>query len=437
MIIKNTLLERIVNIESLRNAIGDYYKQDHAQELHQRNRLLKIVNHFTDSDKLNVYRAPGRIELLGNHTDHQHGDVLCAAIDDDVVGVVHKRTDNVVRMIDVGWDDCAEFNLNDFSCTTGESWKKYAYEIICGFGVDKLAGQGFDLVFHSDIAPGSGVSSSAGLGILWASVINSEYNVGLDNTALSKLCQGAEHRAWNKKVGLMDQNASVRGGANYLSFSDPENPIVFKMAHLAKDLNSEGYCIVVVDTGGDHEGLSDAYNLIKSDMQAAAEVLGCEYLGGLPLSTWASLAKTLETEGVPERIYKRARHFFSEMERLLYFKKTISADITSKKLIEVLLKCVNESGVSSEMDLANLYHPGFSKEDINQQPLAMGYHIAKEFVNQHGGAARLHGGGFAGTVLAIIKKDDTESYFDLQNKQFGNNSAKLYEIRSGAGMIVF
>jgi galactokinase len=392
---------------------------------------------FSDASDLRIFTAPGRTELGGNHTDHNQGLVLAASIQMDAVAVVLPRTDRKVFFRSAGFGevlvDLADKNGKpDLSPKpeeegTTESLVRGIAHAFASRGVDV---QGFSANVSSTVLQGSGLSSSATIEVLIAKIIDSLYAQGRRGALeLAQISQQAENTFFGKPCGLMDQSASAFGGVVAIDFGDPALPQVQKIAF---DPLAAGFALCVVNTRGNHSDLTPDYAAIPHEMSAVAKFFGKSFLRQIDLDQVLSSASSIR-KAAGDRALLRAIHFFNENRRALSMaellqKLNAAADQAQKKeLMAQFLELVNESGDSSRELLQNIYSPRNSGE----QEIALALAMSKEFLRRHasGGACRVHGGGFAGTIQAYIPVGALESYRSEMDALFGAGAVTVLRIR--------
>ena len=377
---------------------------------------------FGDDREVRIFSAPGRTEIGGNHTDHQHGRVLAAGIELDVIAIVSENNDNKIKIKSKGYD-YEEVDLTDLSEKSEEAGKSRA--LVRGMAAAfKNKGKnlaGFDAYTESRVLKGSGMSSSAAYEVLIGTVINGLFNESAESAiTIAKMAQYAENVYFGKPCGLMDQMASSVGGFIYIDFSDIENPYVEKINY---NLADYGLSLCIVDTGGSHADLTDDYADIISEMKSAASVFGKKYLGEISKTDFCNnLSAVREKAG--DRGVLRTIHFLNENERVLKQKSALKNNLT-----EEFLGLINESGDSSYTLLQNLY----SAKNPKNQPLPLAIAATKTFLKEQG-AARVHGGGFAGTIQAFVPNCMLEDYKKYIEKIFGKGSCHVLKIRNFGGI---
>ena len=370
---------------------------------------------FGDRGEIALISAPGRTEIGGNHTDHNHGRVLAASVSLDTLCAVTAREDLLVHFHSEGYP-AVEINLDDLAAREEEKGTTKA--LIRGVAAGmKEAGYrigGFDAAVTSTVAGGSGLSSSAALEVMLTGVLDALYNrFDMPYILRAQISQKAENIWFGKPSGLLDQMASAAGGLVTVDFMDPGKPEVQALQY---DFAKKGYALVVVATGGSHADLTDEYAAIPSEMRAAAGCFGQEYLRGLTIPQLLEAAGKVRADA-SERALLRAIHFVAEDERVPEQVKALEED-----RIGDFLQLIIESGRSSYMYLQNVYSP---KTD---QSLSLALCMAEQML-QGKGAWRIHGGGFAGTTLNFVPAEDAERFVEIMDRTFGKGSCKVLNIR--------
>ena len=392
---------------------------------HQKQRYLDAVQKFTQlypkRKAIRIYSAPGRTEIGGNHTDHQHGCVLAAAVNLDAIAVVAFHRDGVIRVKSEGYD-AFTVNLNDLSIQPTETGTA---AIIRGIAA-KFSGMGaeiggFDMYCTSDVLSGSGISSSAAFETLIGTIIDSYYNDSKAGAVeIAQIGQFAENIYFGKKSGLMDQMVSSVGGLVSIDFYDTQNPEIERFDF---DFEEHGYCLCITDTKGSHANLTDDYVAIRSEMESVAAYFGKPYLREVSeIAFYDAIPKLRET--CPDRAILRASHFFTENSRALQ-----EADALKSENLGEFLRLVNESGESSAQLLQNLY----STSQPTKQEIPLAIMMSKRILNG-AGAVRVHGGGFAGTIQAFVPLELADRYTEEMNRIFGENACQMMRIRPVGGV---
>ncbi|MGI8783996.1 MAG: galactokinase [Acidobacteriota bacterium] len=372
-----------------------------------------------------LFSAPGRIEIGGNHTDHNHGRVLAAAVDLDSTALARSTESGRIRVHSAGYPGVFEVDLNGDWTAARADEKESPTALIRGVA-SGLAGHGvpingLDAAVDSRIGEGSGLSSSAAFEVLLATALNDLCGAGrVDQRQIAGLCQRAERNYFGKPTGLMDQTVSARGGTLFIDFRDAENPLIEPIIF---DWEAAGLQIVVVNTGSSHADLTAEYAAITSEMQSVAFALGGSVLRDISRDDFLAQMGALHGR-VSDRALLRALHFFDEDDRVV---RQVAA-LRSGEVGE-FLKLVGDSGRSSWMFCQNCYRlPG-------QQGIPIGL-AASGAILEGSGAWRVHGGGFAGTILAFVPKDRLTRYLETMDALFGQEACEVVTIRkAGAGRL--
>ena len=349
-------------------------------------------------DKTYHFSAPGRTEIGGNHTDHQHGCVIAAAVDMTTTAEVRLNGTNVIRVDSEGYKP-VEIGLNDLSVK--ESEKNTTAALIRGVAAAfaqrgyKLAG--FDAKVRSTVLPGSGLSSSAAFEVLIGRILNGLFaDNAVSAIEIAQIGQYAENVYYGKPSGLMDQMASSVGGLVFIDFNDPKMPVVEKVDY---DFAHSGYTLCTIDAGADHADLTDEYAAIPAEMKQVARFFGKEVLREVDETEfYAKIAEVRKATG--DRAVLRAIHFFNENKRVQLQVRALKSDH-----FDAFLHYVNESGMASWTLLQNVTPAGY----IEKQDMAFTIALCQQLLAGEG-AVRIHGGGFAGTALAFVPNDKFESF---------------------------
>ena len=347
-----------------------------------------------------MYSAPGRAELGGNHTDHQHGYGLAAAVTLDLVAVAARNTDGYVRVKSRGFNKLDVIDLATAEPQEGESTHSASLirGIAEGFRTAGKAIGGFDAYTASDVLRGSGLSSSAAFEMGMACIWNGEYACGLDARALAGICQYAENTYFGKPSGQLDQLASAVGGVIFADFADPAAPQVEKIH--ADGLLPPGMTLCVTDTRGSHSELTGEFAAIRQEMEAVAACLGGKVLGQVPETDfWAVLPRLRTACG--DRAVLRAIHYFEENARTLAQRDALQAGQFAAFAALVL-----ESGRASFALCQNVY----CSTDVRHQGLSVALALSQSILQGSPGAWRMQGGGFAGTIQAYVPQSLLERY---------------------------
>ena len=382
-------------------------------------RLLKkheeIVN---NADQLFMISAPGRTEISGNHTDHNRGKVLAAAVNLDTLAAVTPRSDKIVNIHSEGYAPLT-VDLSDVS--VHEEEKGTTAALVRGVAAklqeEGFAIGGFDAMMTSTVRSGSGLSSSAAVEVLLCAIFDELYNGNkLDAKQRAKISQYAENVYFGKPCGMLDQMASSLGGLAYMDFKedDPE------LQAVSYDFAAKGYALVVVNTGGSHDDLTDEYAAVPAEMRAVAAYFGESSLRRvLPESFMHGIPQLRKALDIPhaDRAIMRAGHYFAENRRVAEQVNALRHDD-----LETFLRLIIESGRSSYCYLQNIF------ASSERQELALGLMLGEQKLTGIG-AWRVHGGGFAGTTLNFVPLKKLDSFVQEMEAVFGEHSCNIIDIR--------
>ena len=371
-----------------------------------------------------VFSAPGRTEICGNHTDHQHGCVLAAAVDLETVATVRMTESDLIEVQSEGYP-LVVVDLNDLSVYEEE--KNTTAALIRGvasaFAQRGAKLKGFHAEVKSTVLPGSGLSSSAAFEVLIGTILNELFfDKKLTAIEIAQIGQYAENVYFGKPCGLMDQMASSVGGMVHIDFEDPENP---KVQKIDVDLATFGYGLCIIDTGADHADLTDEYAAIPGELAALCQCFGKKHLRQIPKTEFVE--KIAQIRGkVTDRAILRALHIYRENDRV---KQLVEALRWND--MEAFLDLINESGRSSWMYLQNITPAGA----VQHQEVAVALALCETYLKGQG-AFRVHGGGFAGTVQAFVPLDMLDSFKASIEAVLGENSCHVLNIRQQGGIRV-
>ena len=405
-----------IDNEKLRAVCNDVYGVCQSEQSDRFEELFKMHKDVFNTSDVEFYSSPGRIEIVGNHTDHNGGKVLCAAINVDTLASVSKRSDGIIEVKSKGYPMLrVDVSKPDFSVSEIGTSTALIKGVVDYFKRSNKNVGGFSACMTSSVPKGAGVSSSSSFELAIAEILNVMYNDSqLSAVFKAKASQYAENTFFGKPCGLMDQSAIALGGVNLIDFADFDNPVIEK-AHWAFD----NLDIYVIATGGDHSDLTDDYAAIPHEMKEVAACFGAKLLHEISPEKWNRDKQNIVGK-VSERAYLRAEHFFEENERVENAVKAIDS-----KDEQAFLDIVNESGLSSRYKLQNTYSPAGKNHNLEN---ALDRVVKIEGVV----ASRVHGGGFAGTILVFADKEASGVEVAL-NVMFGDeNVFKLAIRQSGA-----
>lgn len=394
---------------------------------YQKKRYIDSVKKFEEIYKnkdVHIFSAPGRCEIGGNHTDHQNGMVVAAAINLDVIGVVSKNLDNKVNIVSEGFEEI-HISLDDLEESKEErgTMKALVKGILSEMSKCGYVTGGVDAYITSDVPMGSGLSSSAAFEILIGTIISGLYNdMQISPVEIAMMGQCAENKYFGKPCGLMDQMACAVGNMVHIDFLETDTTKVEKINF---DLDKWGYSLCITDTKGSHENLTDEYASIPMEMKNVAKHFGKLTLRGITREMLTRDINVLR-ETVGDRAVLRSLHFVTENERAYR-----EAKYLKENNIKAFLKEVNASGNSSHKYLQNIY----SNSEVQSQALTLALGFSEEILGEDE-ACRVHGGGFAGTIIAFVKKENENLYINEMENIFGADSCKTLKIRKYGGIKV-
>lgn len=389
-------------------------------------RYLEVIdgfeNVFGKADEMALFSAPGRTEIGGNHTDHQHGCVLAGSVNLDVIAAVALNGTNQVRIQSKGYKmDVIE--LDDLEIKEEQFDKAIALirGVIKKFTDAGVEVKGFDAYTISNVLKGSGLSSSAAFEVLVGTVINGLFaGGGISPVDIAKFGQYAENVYFGKPSGLMDQMASSVGSVVSIDFSSTEEPVIKKVD---LDLKGMGYALCIIDSGADHADLTSEYAAVPAEMKAVAGYFGKEYLREVDKKDFMANIKAIRAAVGNDRAVLRAFHFFRDTQYAVD-----EARALQEKDYDRFFELIRESGRSSYMYLQNIYAAGMPK----QQAMAVALALCDEFLGQRG-AYRVHGGGFAGTVQAFVPFDMLDNFKNGIEAVLGEGMCHVLSIRPVGG----
>ncbi len=389
----------------------------------QKARYIAAIERFAElygSDReVNAYSVAGRTEISGNHTDHNHGKVIAASLDLDIIAIAAKRDDDLVRVNSEGFGE----EIVDIGVYTEPVEEKFctSESIIAGMcaGFKKNGHNigGFDAYATSNVLKGSGMSSSAAYEDMIGNILSHIYNDGkVDNVEIAMLAQYAENVFFGKPCGLMDQVACAAGGIVGIDFEDPSKPVIEKLSF---DITGAGYNLCIVDTGGNHADLGEDYASVPAEMKSVASALGKKVLRELDEDDVIAAIPALR-EKVGDRAIMRALHFFEENKRVGEMNEALKTGD-----LDAFLSGIIASGRSSFCYLQNVY----TTKNLTEQGLSLALCLAEKYLKGARAAFRVHGGGFAGTIQAFVPHDMAEGFRAYMDAALGDGSCLILNIR--------
>ncbi len=396
-----------------------------------RSRICRIADGFLetfalpDTAEAAIFSAPGRTELGGNHTDHQGGKVLTGAVDLDAAACAAPNGTDIVRVYSEGYGlislDCGRAEPQEAEQGTTAALIR---GVVSGFrtcGALTAEHCGFDAYVSSGVPGGSGLSSSACFEVLTGTIVNGLFcgnSIGAEEIA--KIGQTAENRFFGKPSGLLDQMGCALGGIAAIDFRHSSDPAVHPVRF---DFSKAGYALCIIDTGGDHSGLTADYAAVPSEMKKVAAALGKQLLSEVSEDEFYGEYARLRREA-GDRAVLRAAHYFAECRRVEEEVQALEGQDFAR-----FLELVNESGSSSFRYLQNID----TYRDPAHQAVAAALAAAEHFLKGKG-ACRVHGGGFAGTIQAFVPLSEAEEFRKNMDRILGQGACRLTQIRPVGGI---
>lgn len=405
--------------------LKDIYIDESVLE-YQKERYVKAIESFEELfgvKDVEIYSAPGRSEIGGNHTDHQCGRVLAASINLDAIAIVAKKESGIVLksegypMINVSLADLLPKKEEEGTSAglirgVAARLKEEGYEI-----------GGFEAYVTSDVLNGAGMSSSAAFEVLIGNILSGLYNEGkISPVLIAQAGQYAENVFFGKPCGLMDQMASSVGNLIFIDFADVKNPVIKKVNVNFEDFN---HSLCIVDTKGSHADLTDEYAAIPEEMKRVAAYFGKEILKQVDKNEfYTNIPEIRKVAG--DRAVLRAMHWFEETDRVID-----QVNALEEENFEEFKKLIKSSGDSSFKYLQNVY----SVKNLSRQEMAVGLALSDVILKEKG-VSRVHGGGFAGTIQAFVPNDIVDIYKKNMEDIFGEDACHVLKIRKYGGMKV-
>ncbi len=418
-----TLIQELKN-GTYNNSLTDIYQATNDALTAQIDRYVKAIESYITlygDEEVAIYSAPGRSEIGGNHTDHQHGAVLAAAINLDAIAVVGNNIENKIELTSEGYKPIT-IDMNDIN-TIGPKGTTLALikGVAKGLIEHNFKVGPFKAYVTSDVLNGAGMSSSAAfetvIGTIFSGMFNDRKVTPVD---IAIIGQYAENVYFGKPCGLMDQMACSVGSLVAIDFKNPSMPIVEKITF---DLGANNYSLCIIDTKGSHADLTDDYAAIPADMKSVAKQFGKEVLREIPVDKfYKNIPKIREKCG--DRAVLRAIHFFGENQRAIDEAAALKAgDFDAFKNIFV------QSAKSSFQYLQNIY----SSKDLNNQAVSIALAVSENILGDNG-VCRVHGGGFAGTIQAFVKTDFVNEYKTRIEAVMGEGTCHILQVRPFGGI---
>lgn len=368
------------------------------------------------------FSAPGRTEIGGNHTDHQHGRVLAGAVNLDTLAAVRVSGGEEIRILSQGYPLCA-VSLGNLSPKKEEENTTAALVrgVAARFRALGAELRGFDAYVTSTVLPGSGLSSSAAFEVLLGTVCNDLFfESRLSAPEIARIGQYAENVYFGKPCGLMDQMASAVGNLVSIDFADPEKPVVTPVDF---DFSACGYALCIIDSKASHADLTDEYAAIPQELGRICGYFGKQYLRQVPEEDFFGALPQLR-QACGDRAVLRAVHVYEDNRR-------VDRQVAALKAgdFDTFLTLVKESGYSSYMYLQNVIPAGY----VEHQDMAIVLALCEKLLAGRG-AYRVHGGGFAGTVQAFVPENLLETFRAGMDRALGEGACHVLSIRPWGGV---
>lgn len=421
--LKNTFDERKITMTVSEITLKKLYGAESA--VAQMDRYEAAVKSFEGiygkQDNIRLFSAPGRTEVGGNHTDHNRGCVMAAAVGLDVIAVVTPCEGSVISVKSEGYPEDV-VDISDLEVKENEKNSSAALirGVAAGFKNSGLNVCGFKAYTTSNVLKGSGLSSSAAFEVLIGTIFSYLCNDGsVSAVKIAQIAQYAENVYFGKPSGLMDQMASSVGGFITIDFKNTNEPVIESISY---DFAASGYTLCIVDTKGNHADLTPEYAAIPSEMRSVAQFFGKSELRDITKEQLIENIAEIRAK-CGDRAVTRAFHFFDDNERV-----GLEAAALKNGDISGFLKLVSESGNSSFKYLQNV----FAVKNPEEQGLVMGLYVSENILRGRG-AVRVHGGGFAGTIQAFVPSELTDEYSKAMETVFGKGSCYRLYIRPVGG----
>ena len=410
----------VLNGAGAERLLTELYGADQVEE--QRGRYRELLEGYRDKfgdGEVKLFSSPGRTEISGNHTDHNHGKVLAGSINLDCVGVAAVNHSSKVKIVSTTFGQEFTVDLNNLAPSRRKSGTEDLVKgLLKGFQESGYEVGGFNAYITSNVISAAGVSSSAAFEMLLCSMLNTFFNEGrMDTVAYAHVGKYAENHYWDKASGLLDQMACAVGGLITIDFMEPSDPKVEKIDF---DFGSQNHSLIIVQTGRGHADLSADYSAVPSEMKKVAEFFGKNYCSEITeKDVIDNLAEVRKYAG--DRSVLRALHFFEENKRVENMVKALKED-----RFDVFLENITASGNSSWKWLQNCY----TNSSYQEQGITVALALTELFIADKGrGACRVHGGGFAGVIMAMLPNDLVDESVEYIEKALGKGNAYRMSIR--------
>ncbi len=411
---------RLLKTEGARKVLAKLYGEDQVEENIRRYSSLtgKFKETYGDKEIL-IFTSPGRTEISGNHTDHNHGKVLAGSINLDCVGIAAVNGSTRVNIVSETFNQKFTIDLNHMEPSKDKAGTEDLVRgLLKGFEEHGYKTGGFDAYITSNVISSAGVSSSAAFEMLLCSMINKFFNDNqMSTVAYAHVGKYAENVYWDKASGLLDQMACAVGGLITIDFKDPSAPVVEKIDF---DFASQDHSLIIVQTGRGHADLSADYSSVPSEMKKVAEFFGKEVCAQVTEEQVIENLKEVRAYA-GDRSVMRALHFFEENKR-------VEAEVAALKegRFQDFLSDITASGNSSWKWLQNCY----TNSSFQEQGISVALALTELYIaGKKRGACRIHGGGFAGVIMAMLPNDITDEYIAYIEKALGEGSAYRMSIR--------
>lgn len=424
MIHSSVLITKLKNNELNQRLVKIYQgneKMIHYQKIRYINALKKYEKFFGEDD-VDIYSAPGRTEIGGNYTDQQHGTMLSATVNLDIIAIVGKNTENAIKIISEGYIPL-NIDLNNIHIDKKEYGTTAALikGIVAGMKEQGYQVGPFKAYMTSDIPKGIGFASSAAFETIIGTIIAGQYNnMAVSPIDIALIGQYAENVYYGKIGGITDQLACSIGGFVHIDFKDALSPIVRKIDYNIAD---ENYSLCIVNTRSPRTELTGDYDMIMAEMKTVANLFGKQFLRDIPKEEfYKKIPEIIDKTG--DRCILRAIHFFEENDR-------VDREVTAlkEKRFEDFLNLVKKSGDSSYKYLQNVY----SNHDEQKQPLSLALALSEKVLGENG-VSRVHGIGFAGMILSFVNNSSVKQYKSVLEQVFGKNSCHILKVRKYGGI---